>query len=272
MGEHEAQFSAISENIIRIATVDVGYSNFAQYVEDSSIEKIKELKDRFNQLPKGKRRTTGGPMNDEVLNILQELTNDGERIQVGVYKFSEENGEGLTDNVRRALLDHLRHFQVIWDTCDSFVIEQQFFKAPPKGRNPKQRKAEANIQAIRIGEIVYTWFFDNYPFKTVKYFGSKYKTQIFGAPYKMTKPQRKVWSTIKAHEIFTEREDQDMMNVYELSEAVKRKRNNTEDKIQKFHNEYPCDDEYAWGIADNVIRNKQKLDDVSDCVVMLQAF
>ena len=114
----------------------------------------------------------------------------------------------------------------------------------------------ANMDMIRLGEACYSWFIDHYyPGIDIGYFGSKYKTQILGAPQtitkikrsgpnkgqevteKMKKYDRKKWSVEKCFEILELRKDQDGIDLLGLTK-----------------------------------RGKQKLDDIADCVTMTQAF
>jgi hypothetical protein len=139
-------------------------------------------------------------------------------------------------DVRRALFSHLEKFRSLWDICNVFVIEQQYFNTfTPKGR--KTRGTEANVKAIKIAEGVLAWFLINYPEREIEYFGSQYKTQMLGAPDKLNKPQRKKWSVEKTITDF-ERLGKDK----ELEHLRKRK------------------------------KQKQKLDDMCDAYVQCQAY
>lgn len=264
--------------VIRLASFDIGKINFAQYVEDFDSADILALEKKYKCLPTKLQRKTRGPMNDEVWNILLQLVLDSTRVQTGVYNFTTDEvdayGERLWDNAARLnLIKHLRSFTYLWDTCDVIVIEQQFFNAAVFGGKKKRNKASgANVDAIKIAEATYMWFLNQYPLQTILYFGSQYKTQILGAPLKLDKPQRKKWATEVAEQLYTMREDQDMINLYALSEAVKRKRINTEERVASFKEDYPCKTEDAQVLSDKVIREKQKLDDTSDVLLQAQAF
>ena len=67
-----------------------------------------------------------------------------------------------------------------------------------------------------------------------------YKTQMLGAPYKQTKPQRKKWAIDKGIEILTLRGED---NIIDLIDTKK-----------------------------NSQGRKQKQDDVYDCLLMIQAY
>lgn len=258
---------------VRIASFDIGRCNFSQYIEDFDAEVIFELEERYSKLPQKLQRRVKGVMNNEISDILNDIVMSGDRVSTGVYDFTTEVGQGLDLQARLGLLNHLSRFKGLWDTCDIFVIEQQFFNATAFGGKKKRGTAAgANVDAIKVGEATFMWFLERYPTKEICYFGSQFKTQIFGAPWKMSKPERKKWATDKAEEFYRLREDKDMANLFDLAEAVKRKRISTEERIQTFKVEYPCEDEDTQELADKVIRNKQKLDDVADAFMQCQAF
>jgi hypothetical protein len=262
---------------IILASIDVGYCNFAQYIEKFSVENIEKLRKKYESLPKNQQRKTKGPMNENVDKILNKLSKNSERIQTGVYDFTNKNTTekclGLDNDIRKNILKHLHDHAYLWDTCDIFVIEQQYFHAGGgKQSGARKKQSGANVDAIKIGEAVFMWFLDRYPFKTITYFGSQYKTQILGAPCKITKQQRKTWSTKKAQEIYVNRKDEDMIKVYELSEYVKRKRIKTEERLSIIKEEFNCVSFDANNLCDKIIREKQKLDDSSDACVQAQAY
>lgn len=267
--------------IIRLVSIDIGKINFAQYVEDFASENIISIEKKYKKLVKNLQRKTKGPMNAHIQQLLLETVLCGTRVQTGVYNFTSDEtdayGERMWDNTaRRNLLKHLSSYKYLWETCDIFVIEQQFFNASVFGGRGKKKRAAsaggANVDAIKIAEATYMWFLDKYPYKTVMYFGSQYKTQIFGAPWKLDKPQRKKWSEEKAREYYTLREDADMINLFNLAEAVKRKQIKTQARIDSFKSEYPCKTRDADALSTKIICEKQKLDDSADAFMQAQAF
>ena len=258
--------------MVRIASFDIGRCNFAQYIEDiSDYNVISSLKERYNLLPKKEQRRVKGEMNENISDILNKVALSGKRVSTGVYNLTSEDNSELNRNTRLALIQHLRRFQELWQTCDIFVIEQQFFNSGGFG---KARKAGsgANVDAIKIAESTYMWFLDKYPEKEICYFGSQFKTQIFGAPWEMTKIQRKNWAIEKSKEIYNDRNDIEMNTIFNLSEAVKRKRITTDKRIEEFKIKYKVETEDLNELSDKIIRNKQKLDDISDAMLQCQAY
>jgi hypothetical protein len=265
-------------SIIRLVSIDIGKINFAQYIEDFESDVILSLEKKYKNLPKNLQRRTRGHMNTQVWDILLDVVLSGLRVQTGVYNFTTDEtdkyGERLWDNAARLnLIKHLHSFEYLWDTCDVFVIEQQYFNATAFGGKKKAKSSSgANVDAIKIAEATYMWFLNKYPFKTIMYFGSQYKTQIFGAPFKLDKPGRKKWATNIAKEFYTLKEDEDMINLFDLAEAVKRKQIKTEERVLLFKSQYPCESEDAEALSTKIICEKQKLDDSSDCFIQAQAF
>jgi hypothetical protein len=256
---------------IRIASFDIGHCNFAQYVEDVEVDKMLELEKKYKSLPKGLQRKVKGPMSEEIEALLLETCLSGSRVTTGVYNFTSESAQGLDIQARKGLLCHLQSFIDTWQTCDIFVIEQQYFNMGV-GKN-KQSAGSANIDAIKVGEATFMWILERYPDKEIMYFGSQNKTQILGAPWKMSKPERKKWSAKKAEEMYTLRKDSDMIELFRIAEEVKRKRLSTDEKVQVFIQNYTLtEDKDVHALALKIVKERQKLDDISDAFTQLQAF
>lgn len=221
------------------ASFDIGKCNFAQYIEKFKTE--------------------------DVGNNIDDVATSGKRLQTGVYDFTDGVGGQLTDAVRLEMLEHLNKYIKIWDKCDIFLIEQQYYNVGFR------RNRGVNLDAIKVAEILYTWFLGRYPCKTVMYFGSKHKTKIFDTK-KMDKKQRKTWAVEHAEKYYTDRGDEDMVNLYKLSRSVKGKRINTEERAQTFRDDHPMETPDVKNLAEKVIWFRQKLDDTSDAFMQLQAF
>jgi len=254
---------------IRIASFDIGKKNFAQYIEDVDMEIIEELNKKYNSLPPKFKRRVKGPTNPHIDRILEEVYTSSNRVQTGVYDLREDKESNKFDmGTRKNLLRHLESYDYLWRNCDIIFIEEQFCK---KGRGKIQM--QANVGAIKIAECTLTWFLSIYPFKKIMYFGSENKTNILGAPPKMTKTQRKKWATDKSREIYEMRKDSDMIELFKLKDAIFRKRLNSEKKIRSYLDLYPIDcSEDCRELSEKIVREKQKLDDIADACVQAQAF
>lgn len=230
---------------MRIACFDIGRCNFAYYIEEIDENNYEDLNEMFKKLPKKLQRKYGGEMNPKIDYIQLQLFKRGKRIKMQVVDLTkDEETNKYTNNVRYKLYTFLNSLKELWNTCDIFVIEEQYY-------NPHAKYKEArgvNKDAILMGESCYTYFIHNFhPHKEVCYFKASLKTQTLGCPsqimnidesgyrsyVKMKKCDRKKWSIEKAKKIFELRDD---------TEA-----------IQQLSNK------------------KQKQDDVSDCVIMCQA-
>lgn len=225
--------------MIRIASFDIGKKNFAFYVEDCSSELILKLNATYSKLPKNLQRRVKGPMNQQIQNIVSQLCNDGKRVEMGVFDIRADKESNTLDIQTRANMQKLlKEYESLWDSCDIFVIEQQYFNIS----NGKKSKATgANVDAIKLAEICAGWLIEKYhPFKTIIEFGAMYKTQTMGAPDNLTKPQRKKWSIEFGTKIFESRNDQEGIDILNSKKNSKGK--------------------------------KQKQDDVYDCVIMTQAY
>jgi hypothetical protein len=260
-----------SKEKIRLASFDIGKKNFAQYVEECDVKTLYSLRDRYRALPKIKQRRVKGKMNDDIEDILREVCLGGKRIHTGVYDFRENKDSDVLDmTVRKNLVKHLEKNIPLWDDCDGFIIEQQYF-AKFNQKGGRGAKTEANIDAIKIAEGTLIWFLYNYPTKEVMYFSSTFKTQMLGAP-RLKETERKKWAIEKAKEIYTQRKDKNAIALYDLSLTVKGKRMNSEEKIQGYLDRFSGKGKDIREVGEKVIRHKQKLCDISDAMLQLQAF
>lgn len=260
-----------SKETIILASFDIGKKNFAQYVEECDVKSLYSLRDRYRALPKTKQRRVKGKMNYDIAKILQEVCLCGTRIQTGVYDLREnKESDELDIGTRRNITRHLEKYTSLWNKCDGFIVEQQFF-AKFNQIGGRGAKTQANIDAIKIAEGILFWFLSNYPTKEVMYFSSTFKTQMLGAP-PLKEKERKIWAIDKAKEIYIQRKDKDAVALYELSTIVKGKRMNSEEKIQGYLDRFPGKGEDIRETGEKVIRYKQKLCDISDALLQLQAF
>lgn len=252
-----------------IASFDIGKKNFAQYVERFDEVMLAPLQKKYASLPKNKQRRVKGPMNDEIAKILEAIYMIGERVQVGVYDLrADVESKKLDVATRKNILLHLDSYSELWESCDTILIEQQFFRTSVY----KGRGTEANVDAIKIGELVLGYFLNEYPYKEVLYFGSQNKTLMLGAPYQLDKSGRKKWASVKAERIYRDREDSDMIEVLDLKDRIFRKRLTSIDRQNEFIESCKAVSADCKVLAERLVRDRQKLDDISDCLLQLQAF
>lgn len=258
---------------IRIASFDIGKKNFAQYVEDTDVSQLKILEKEYKSLHSSKKkRSKNVATSPEVFDILNKLYLAGTRVQTGVYDLrSSPSIKYLDIQTRRNILNHLEKFRKEWKDVDVVIVEQQFFKT--WGGRGKNKGSEANVDAIKVGELVIGWFLSEYPDKIVEYFSSQNKTKLLGADKIMSKPQRKKWAEVKAREIYNLRSDIEMIDLFVLQDTIFRKRLKAADKIQEYIDTYPhSQDVYCMELAEKIVRSRQKLDDIADTLLQCKAY
>lgn len=259
----------------RIASFDIGKNNFAQYVEDCDYGLLKDVHELYNTIDVKDLKLKSGDSLQQPL--LDSVFRNGKRVNIGVFDFQgsintvKTMRKGRTVNkldnpTRLNFLKHLYAYKWLWDTCDIFVIEQQYV-------NLFGRQRGINVDALKLEEATVMWFLEHYPQKVVRTFGSLYKTKVLQAPKKMSKPERKKWATAKALSIFQDRNDREAVDMWDLVDRVKGKRmNGNEERIRSYLIEYEdCGDDIKL-MCDKIVRKRQKLDDISDVVVQLQAY
>jgi hypothetical protein len=198
---------------IRIASFDIGKVNFAHYIEDIDTSTIIKLEQEYKSLPKKLQRKTKGELTPQIKNIIEGIYFSGTRIHTGVYDIRSNKEDLFNIQTRKNLICHLDNHKPIFDNCDIFVVEQQYFKTWSGGRKKKGPGTEANVDAIKIAECLMTWLLCEYPLKEVMYFGSQNKTQILGAPWNLSKPQRKKWAIVETRRLYEMRKDKTLVDL-----------------------------------------------------------
>lgn len=263
-----------SSSTIRIASFDVGKKNFAQYIEDVSTEDLISISREYQNLPNNIKITKKNcPHDKRLLHLLDKVFLSGTRVQIGVYDLRDSSSNTLDHRTRLNILDHIDRFTEILSTVDVFIIEQQYFKTWG-GRRKTNRGSEANVDAIKVAEVLMTCLLDRFPFRSISYFGSTNKTQLLGAPWTLSKTERKKWAEVKFREVCALRKDKDMIGLFELKDSILRKRLNTEMIISDFLKKYTSSHSSVDGeeLCVKMLRYRQKLDDISDACIQLQAF
>ena len=128
------------------------------------------------------------------------------------------------------------------------------------------------MDAIKLGAITHAWLLERYPNREVMSFGSTNKTQMLGASSRMKSLTRKKWATAKAQSIFEQRNDTEALRMYQLSLDIKGKRLHTEERIQSYFAPFEDCAKDIRQMAEYMLRTRQKMDDISDTVVQLQAY
>ena len=212
---------------MRGVSIDIGYRNLAILVED-----FDETKTGYIQ--KNMRYRNNKEPTDEMNKILNCIYKNGNIIFIEKKDFWEEkDGKFITCKSLISLAQYLKTLQLLFLTCDFVLIEKQM------KNNNNARRIEAHIESFLIN-----LFIDNNRNTDVIIYPSSNKTRVLGAPWfifddnnkkhKMTKPERKKWSSELMRKILLMRKD-----------------------ITNFN---------------NVFVEHKKPDDISDCETMLQSF
>ena len=167
---------------MRIVCIDIGRINFAFYVEDTlSDSNYDDLSSKFYSLKKKQQRRFRGAMNESVQNIQNEMFTLGDRVYMKVHSLIDAKTNGVdnsfNNDVRLNLFLFLDKYEDLWNTCDIFLIEEQYYN--PHAKIKQQRGV--NKDAILLGEACYSYFIQHhYPFRDVQYFKAALKTQTLG--------------------------------------------------------------------------------------------
>jgi len=272
--ENPIQFS----DDITIASFDIGKKNFAQYVESISKDEIEHLKKCYAASKSG-RASLVKTRTPEYRNFLNSVYLTGRRVHTGVYDLRNEKKEDVLDNeTRKNIIRHLHTHKWLWEKCDVFIIEQQFFK-PSGRRGSNLNSSQANVDALKISELLIGWLLNEYPDKEHLFFGSTNKTQLLGAPPKLKRKGVKDFCIEQAKLLYKLRNDHSINELFTLQEFIKGKTAKTLETSGKIFVERMCPSSSSErseksGIKELVTKvlGRQKLDDICDACSQCQAF
>jgi hypothetical protein len=228
-----------NENIIWLASVDIGSKNLSFYIEEINKKELENIKN----VSKIDKYNADGTPTSKMNDILNKIYKNGKTIlhkNVDITQNCKNGGKFLDTEMFHNMIEMLDKYAGYWDNCSVFVVEQQM-----------AFKGKFNMIATKLGQHCQSYFYFKYGrFKKVIEFPAFHKTHILGAQKisggkckngkikwkNIDKPARKKWSISKATEIMKLRGD-----------------------IEK----------------DNIIlhpKRRLKLDDLSDVVIQLAAF
>ena len=203
--------------MIRIATFDIGKKNFAFVVQEIE-ETVLATLDKTNL--------------DEVFAAGKIILFENIDLTTGCKKDCYLDPKTFIN-----MTDVLDSFASVWDTCESFVIEQQMSFGK-----------KHNTMALKLGQHCYSYFCIKYrDFKDVLEFPSYHKTKALNAPRKFGKI-KKTYKNGKTKLI----QDNHKKWSIRMAEKILRMRK---------------DDVHLA-----VLMGMKKKDDVSDCLLMVQAY
>lgn len=203
----------MTDNIILLASFDIGKKNFAFYIEEVRLDHLTSIKN----ISTCNRYNEDGTPTPQMKTILEEVYDSGRTILHKNYDLTKDCDpkKTLDPNTFHNMIEVLDKYASYWDKCSVFVIEEQMSFGK-----------KLNKMAVKLGQHCYSYFAFKYgKFKSIIEFPAYNKTQILGAykvegkPYKngkkrwkaMEKHDRKKWSVILAEEILTNRGEIDIL-------------------------------------------------------------
>lgn len=199
------------QDLVWIASFDIGKKNFAFCIEETNRSELTKLNEK---LPDKKNRyNPDGTPTILMKEILDEVCHNGKII---FFKNSDLtmncDSVYLDPETFHNMIDLLDTYREYWDKCIAFVIEEQM-----------NFKGKRNPMAMRLGQHCYSYFCFLYGrHRQVINFPSYHKTHVLGAiktksqkgRYKtMSKTDRKKWTVETAKRFLKERGDeQDILN------------------------------------------------------------
>jgi hypothetical protein len=187
-----------------ICSIDPGIKNFAVCIENVDSNRLKEITFPINCYIKQTKNNF--VPTQEYLDFLNKIifysnTVMCENIDISMG-VKMKNSKDLSDKILLNLKEYLESQKTLFDKCDIIIIEKQM-----------SFRGRINPMAIKIAHFCYSWFLINYgEKKKLVDFMAYNKTQVMGAPNKLTKAMRKKWSSDKCVEIWNKREDQVMID------------------------------------------------------------
>ena len=203
------------EQIVWIASFDIGKKNFSFYIEEINLDLI----DNISDIPPYKERyNDDGTLKDNFIPVLNEICTNGKKILLENKDITQNCDpkaylDPLTFHNMNELLDEYTEY---WDRCDIFIIEKQM----SFGKSH-------NTMALKLGQHCWSYFSIQYgQTKNIVEFPAYYKTQVLGSEkdkkvtkagkvtYKaVDKPKRKKWCIVKGLEILEKRNDNDTVKL-----------------------------------------------------------
>lgn len=180
-----------------IASFDIGIKNFAFAILEIDVEQIASLP-----------FTPSINTMHETFDIIH-IENIDLTENVSSYKTNEMNG------IFRNLIEVLDSFEMLWNSCEVFLVEQQM-----------QYRHASNIRALKLSQHVLSYMLIHHTSKSIIEYPAYHKTQVWNAPLKLKKHERKKWAIETVQKLFQhksisyERMFQDIKKKDDVSDCV----------------------------------------------------
>ena len=195
-------------DIIWLASFDIGKKNFAFYIEEINLKQLKDIEN----ISKLKRYNLDGTCTAEFRKILDSVYMNGKKILLKNVDLTAGTNKNKYFDIELChnLIGVLDEYSEYFDNVSYVIVEQQMSFGK-----------KVNTMALKLGQHCESYFLFKYGrFKKVIEFPSYYKTQVLGAEklkkttktgktsYKaVDKSIRKKWAIDEASTILAERED-----------------------------------------------------------------
>ena len=198
-------------NIIHIASFDIGKLNFAFYIEEIDLSKFENIKN----ISSLKRYNINGTPTEEFRNILDNVYKNGKNILLRNYDLTEKDVDKdkyFDFNLCYNMVDVLDEYEEYWENVDIIIVERQM-----------SFRKKINTMALKLGQHCESYFINKYgrDIKVIE-FEAYHKTQILGAEkilttsrksYKnMSDYARKKWAIEEAFSVLSLRDDYETMS------------------------------------------------------------
>jgi len=190
-------------NIIWLASFDIGKKNFAFCIEEVDLNQLSKIPCEIP--PLASRYYSDGTPTPNYQSILDHVERTGRIILIENIDltYGTDPTLYLDPRVMVNMTRLLDSYMEYWQKCEVFLIEQQM----NFGKN------KTNTMALKLGQHCYSYFAIHFSsFKVTLEFPAYHKTKVMGAPRKMAKPQRKLWSIDRALTLLFTRNDHNTMH------------------------------------------------------------
>ena len=205
---------SVDNNIIHIASFDIGKVNFAFYIEEIDLNNFENIKN----ISSLKRFNSNGTPTKEFEDILIDIYKNGKNILLRKYDLTTKDVDKdkyFDFNLCYNMVDILDKYEEYWDNVDIIIVERQM-----------SFRKKINTMALKLGQHCESYFINKYGrYKKIIEFEAYHKTQILGAEKILTTTKtgkksyknigdyaRKKWAIEEAFSVLSIRDDYETMS------------------------------------------------------------
>ena len=163
------------DEIIWIASFDIGKCNFSFYVEEINLTKLKSIKN----IKKDDRYFMNGTCTTEFTILMEEIYRNGNNKLLKNVNLTEgtDKDKYFDSDICYNMFDMLDEYKEYWDKVSYVIVEKQMSFGK-----------KINTMALKLGQSCQSYFMINYSrdLKVIE-FPAYYKTIVLGAPQTETK-------------------------------------------------------------------------------------